>query len=434
MLQFLFTQTPLANLSRNFWRDEAYSYLLAEKPLGEILTLTARDFNPPLYYLMLHFWQMVAGKSEIYLRLASFVPYLGMILVALALIPHLAKRKGLHQLLYLLVFALTPIFLYYAFELRMYSLLAFFTLLSSYAFLTKKKKLYLVATVGGLYTHYFMLLVVFTQFVFLYISHRKKFSLREFTYPLLALFAFLPWVLFVLTQKNPIDDSFWISAPVAKDYFKLWGELYTGYEKGYTYYPAIMLSSIVLLASCIGGLIFLRKGTLKKDPSFYYFAFLALIPVASIAVVSLVRPLLLTRYLIVSSVGLVFFLLMVADRLPKLVGLFFLGLLLFISLHYMRVEVRHRTKTNPAKVIKEVRTVAKPDDLLYVVNELDYFPAQFYFGKENVFIYKKNYDEIPGFVGKVLIPRERVVTTLPYYPRKAFVLDYNSSYRIEALY
>ena len=48
-------------------------------------------------------------------------------------------------------------------------------------------------------------------------------------------------------------------------------------------------------------------------------------------------------------------------------------------------------------------------------------------------IYQKTYDELPNFVGKVLIPPEDVVDYLPVYPGKAFVLAYNS-YEIMAAY
>ena len=67
-------------------------------------------------------------------------------------------------------------------------------------------------------------------------------------------------------------------------------------------------------------------------------------------------------------------------------------------------------------------------------DDLDYFPGLFYFGENNVYIYMKNYDEIPDYVGKVLIPKSRDVDRLPYYPQKAFVLEPDYSYKIEALY
>ena len=65
MLNFIFTKTPLFFLTQSFWRDEAFSYFMAKKNISEIIFLTAKDFNPPLYYSILHFWIKIFGGSEI---------------------------------------------------------------------------------------------------------------------------------------------------------------------------------------------------------------------------------------------------------------------------------------------------------------------------------------------------------------------------------
>ncbi len=436
MLQFLFTRTPLAYLLQNFWRDEAYSYLLAEKPILEILALTARDFNPPLYYVLLHFWIMISGRNEIFIRLLSFVPYLGMIFVAHLCVLTFCRKHRIYESLYILFFATVPIFMYYSFEARMYSFLAFFTLLSSYAFLTKKNKLYLVSAIGGLYTHYFMLFVIATQFLFVIVNNKKKFSLDEYKYPLIALGGFLPWVIFVITARTSGDGSFWIPFPTTRDYMTLLGSLYTGYERNFTFFSEhIMKVSLLLLGSFCVGLMMIKKDIKLKSSPFFYFMLLTVIPIIIVAALSFVRPLVLPRYLIVSSVGLAMTLILLADRLPKYLRIGFITLLIVVSVLYIKAEVKNRIKIFPARTIREIRSIADKNDLLYVRNELDYFPAQFYFGNENVYIYKKQYDDIPNYVGKVLIPRERIVESLPYYPQKAFIIGLgSSSYRVEALY
>ena len=127
-MYFLFTNTPLKYLVEPFWRDEAFSYLLAKKSIVELVVLTAKDFNPPLYYLLLHFWMKIVGGSEISLRLLSFLFYLGTIYVSdhvMQDIYGIPLKKRVH---YLLLIAINPILLYYAFESRMYTMLAFFAI------------------------------------------------------------------------------------------------------------------------------------------------------------------------------------------------------------------------------------------------------------------------------------------------------------------
>lgn len=408
--------------------------MLAVRPIGEILILTARDFTPPLYYLAMHFWILIAGKNEVLLRVLSLVPYLAMVYVALLLVERFTKQKKLlGMFLFVLAFSLSPILVYYAFEVRMYSALAFFTLLSSYALLTNKKKPYLVSTIAGLYTHYFMFLVLGIQVLFLYLTRNKKDGLKALIYPFVSFMTFVPWIIFVIAQRNPLNDAFWIPIPTARDFWLMAASIYTGYENNFRYYPDIMkLSLLVMVCVAVGAVIVKNKW--KKDHAMLYFFLLAVVPPLVIFAVSFVKPLLLSRYLIISSAGLSFFLILTADRLPKFFGYTLIGLLLIVSVHYTIAETGHRTKANLARSIGEIRQIAHTNDLLYVTSELDFFPAQFYFGAENVYVYNKTYDSIPNFVGKVLIPPERVVSRLPFFPVKAFIFNQNGSYRIEALY
>ena len=73
-------------------------------------------------------------------------------------------------------------------------------------------------------------------------------------------------------------------------------------------------------------------------------------------------------------------------------------------------------------------------DVLYVTNELNFHPAQYYLDEGRVFIFGKSYEDIPQFVGKVLIPEEKIAASLPIYPRKAFILKDDLTYDIQATY
>jgi hypothetical protein len=75
-----------------------------------------------------------------------------------------------------------------------------------------------------------------------------------------------------------------------------------------------------------------------------------------------------------------------------------------------------------------------PGDKLYVTSELDFFTAQYYLDEKRVFIWNKTYKEIPQYVGKALIPKNKVATRLPFYPNKAFILDPWGGFTVMALY
>src|SRR5215212_6160987 len=56
----------------SIWWDEAYAIRVMSQPAPlEIIHLSSLDNNPPLYYLLLHYWMLIAGDSEVAVRLPS---------------------------------------------------------------------------------------------------------------------------------------------------------------------------------------------------------------------------------------------------------------------------------------------------------------------------------------------------------------------------
>src|SRR3989338_2251456 len=228
MLQYLFTKTPLLFLTQSLWRDEAFSYFMAKKNIFEMIFLTAKDFNPPLYYFILHFWMKIFGGSEIALRSLSIIFFWATIYVAFLFLNNIFKIKQKKSFFYLLFFVINPFLLYYAFEARMYSMLAFFATLSFYYFLKKNYKFYTLVTVLGLFTHYFMIFVVAGQWLFLWINKKKGFQFKKSAIYISGL-VFSPWLLFSLLQRN-LFSSYWITRPQIKYILGLPVVIYTGIE------------------------------------------------------------------------------------------------------------------------------------------------------------------------------------------------------------
>lgn len=107
--------------SRGLWYDEAYSVALARMPWPEMVAATALDYHPPLYYWLLGRWIDLVGDSEVAVRFLSAL--LGVLAVAVAL--RLGEEIGGRRagLLAGLIMAISPYFLLYSQEARMYALL-----------------------------------------------------------------------------------------------------------------------------------------------------------------------------------------------------------------------------------------------------------------------------------------------------------------------
>ncbi len=202
---------------QSFWNDEGNAARLAERSVRLIIKGAAMDIHPPGYYLLLHFWQLGAGRTEFALRAFSALCGLLTVAVVAALGRHLGgKRTGAVAALLL---ALHPLALYYAQEARMYALLglvAALTLWTGTQCLQTRARWPLLAmgatVLLGLYTHYaylFALAAVDGAFLIYWLLRERTWSaLRRWSLPQgVALLLFLPWLphLRKLTAWKPPD-------------------------------------------------------------------------------------------------------------------------------------------------------------------------------------------------------------------------------------
>lgn len=439
MLTWLFTKTPLLFLTQSFWRDEAFSYLMAKKGFFEIIFLTAKDFNPPLYYLLLRYWMKIFGSSEIALRSLSMIFFWATIYVAFLFLNDIFKIKLKRSFFYLIFFIINPLLLYYAFEARMYSMFAFLASLSYFAFLKKNYRLYLFSTIAGLFTHYFMLLVVFSQLFFLIINKKNVKNFKK-TVVYLSLLFFSPWLVFFLSQ-NSFPGTFWLARPHLKDIFVIFGIIYTGNEAAF--YPNgliskiqnnVIYSSFILLVIFTAGIYLYVKKLSKKDRQNFQMLFIWGIGISLvIGLASFIKPIYFPRYLIFVNVGFLLLMIFILEKINIYARAVLITILILLTFSYQKLQLEYRKKTDMRKVLREIRAITNEKDLIYT-DDLDFFTAQYYYDKNKVYIYGKSYKEIPVYNGKVLISQENIASTLPFYPQKAFILNSNGKYIIQAMY
>jgi len=127
--------------SQSLWWDESLSLQRASYDLPLILSneiiltdttrqLIAFDNHPPLYFLLLHFMVKLAGQSEFALRFPSLAFSVLSVPLLYALGKCLCDRRV--GLLAALFGAISPLYLWYSHEARMYTMLTFLGLLSFY--------------------------------------------------------------------------------------------------------------------------------------------------------------------------------------------------------------------------------------------------------------------------------------------------------------
>lgn len=431
MINFLFEKTPLLFIIQSFWRDEAFSYLMAKQDLISIVKNTAKDFNPPFYYFLLHFWLKIFGKGEVFLRCFSLIFFTINIYFVFLFLKDILKIKDKRIFIYLLIFSFNPFLLYYAFETRMYSLFALLATLSFYYFFKKRVIKYLIFTILGLYTHYFFLLVVFTQIIYSFFFKKKR-RCFEIKKALISLTFFFPWLSYVFFNLLKNSSDFWLKPVKMKEIFSSLGILFTGYESLYRFYDRqIFLISLFFFLLIINYFL-----TNKQKNHLFYFLFLwAFLAYFLIFFISFIKPLFLPRYLIFASVGfnlLIFYLLENMGKRGRFLSILVIALIIF---HYTKLEVVYKRKADVRKTIYEIKRLANKDDYLFVSdsNASSYFIAAYYFDEKKVYIYKETTKSIPYYIGLVLIPKKKIITKLPRYPKKAFILENDYQYRIESV-
>lgn len=126
--------------AKSLWQDEGLSTYRASQSLPFILSNTifiqgypTHDTQPPLYFILLHLVFRLAGRSEFSGRFLSL--FFSVLTVPLT---YLAGKRLFGQAAGIWASSLTalsPLYLWYAQELRMYSLLVFLGLLSFYTML-----------------------------------------------------------------------------------------------------------------------------------------------------------------------------------------------------------------------------------------------------------------------------------------------------------
>jgi uncharacterized membrane protein len=197
----------------------------AEHSWGTLLGFVSQDLiHPPLFYAALKLWIGAGGESLIWLRL------LPVLFAALALAPfvYLCKELKLPNAVMLLGLALLAVngsLIKYTQTLRMYSMLMFLSVLSTWLFARyfnrgKSFVPLLIVNLLLVYTHYFGWLVVGAEIVAILIFQRIKWR-RMAAMAGILFISFLPWAVAVFQSARAGSDVgqniSWMSRPAFRE-------------------------------------------------------------------------------------------------------------------------------------------------------------------------------------------------------------------------
>ncbi|MFT7616249.1 MAG: mannosyltransferase, partial [Candidatus Woesearchaeota archaeon] len=204
--------------SESYWLDESISIRQAqEKEYSTTFELVKNDIHLPLHISILHFWVKLFGTDEFATRSLSVLFGVLSIPILYLLAKQLFNKRV--AIISSIIFAVSPIMIYYSQEARLYSLFVFLSLLSMYFYVryledmsTKKLLFYGLASLFLIYTHLFSFLVLFVQNVF--ILYRMKLQPKKlykwFIGQFILFILFLPWIANLIKQVSSTLNTMWI--------------------------------------------------------------------------------------------------------------------------------------------------------------------------------------------------------------------------------
>ena len=205
LLGFLFTLYLRVNLieNKNMWFDEIYSWNTSLYDIAGIIKAAAGDIHPPLFYIVLKGWTAIFSDSVFAMRSLSVF----FSILSLVFIYRIAKdilKDDVKVFAIIILYALSPVNIHYAQEVRMFMMNTFLCLGSVYFFMIllqnrskRASTLFILFSVFAIYTHYFAFLVILTEgLIVLYRQIRAK---SDFT----LLKTFTPLFIIILLSYIP---------------------------------------------------------------------------------------------------------------------------------------------------------------------------------------------------------------------------------------
>lgn len=357
-------------LGKSLWLDEGVAFMDARAgglPLTDwsewFRQLWNAEFNMVFYFALLRLW-MQAGSSEAYLRLLSVIPAVATVPVVYALGKRLSSERV--ALISALLLAVHGSHVGYSQELRGYTLVVFLgatsTLLLILGVEENRKRywvLYWVVSVLAVYTHFFGGLAVAAQWASLCWAPPRSVPWKRLGISTAAIAAsIVPAVLFVLTNKGQQVD--WIPSPGLRQLANVISE-FAGSPSALPVYLALWFFGLRYCARA--------KSPDRRDPQRWHAALVVswfFLPVLLALVVSLKRPMLVPRYLLVSAPAAVLLAgigaAQVSARRRRILVWAAVGLsLAFVVVRYVRPKENWRGAT------EYVLSQSRPSDAVAVV-------------------------------------------------------------------
>jgi mannosyltransferase len=368
---------------QSLWVDEGLSVALTQTSWHDMLLTTSHHDAMSPYLVLLRLWTICFGDSEAALRMPSVI----FSVATLAPLYELARRLAGKRVaaVTVILFAVNGFSIRYAQETRCYSLMGLLVVGSWVFFLRcldapamPNYTGYVATSVLGAYTHIFNTFSYPAQWIpIMRRSDRMKPQLGLIASIILACGLILPKGLSVILTD--VGQDSWISPLGWMNVLDLLSQ-FCG-SRVAAQGEVLLLTRVYLIAACYGALALIfgdrKSGRSGSRRRFVVLGFA--IPIGVVLIVSTVKPLLLSRYLIEA---LPFFMIICAVGLcrarPQWLGAAGLAAIAVLSVHQDYLYYRHYKGDDWRGATTYILSNSKPGDSVVFVCPAPRWPYDYY--------------------------------------------------------
>ncbi len=380
--------------SRPMQYDDLFSFFLSRRSLGEIIAGTAADTMPPLFYFILHFWQMISQEVW-FLRLLSVIFSLAAVALLYGLIRQLFGAQTAAWAAFLA--AISPFQYYHAQDIRNYSLLlavqlgfAWFAarlwLRDQGQWIGKKEGWDWFGLIAcgaiSLYIHNIAVLALGMPNLFLLLKRRWRLFGRLVLAQVGIVLLNLPWLVLLPEQLAKVQRAWSLWKPGLADVIQAMIMVTTGLPLEGVWLAAAALLTVETLALVVLVLARERPESGQTQGGGLFLACFAVgLPVATFALSYLVKPIFVPRGFIAASMAYYGLAALAIVRgwgsgAGKLVaGGFILAALLGLPNQFF-YDGFPRSPLD--KAVAAIAVDIQPGELVVHDNKLSYFPGAYY--------------------------------------------------------
>jgi len=377
--------------------DEPFTIFYSQVDFETFFNMLKTENNPPLFFLLIHFWIKLFGISTISTR---FLPLIFSTLTVLYVYKIGMKFFSIRvAVISSLLFTFSNFHIFFAHETRVYSLFALLTTVSMYSFLSlirdkSDRKHFIILVLANtllIYSHFFGFFVLLIQSIS--VLSIKEIRSNIFKKYVLILFItsllFLPYIKLLLIRYSSSAKGTWIPPP----------NLESLYNTLWKFSNAPVNTVIFLLILLIALISFILKRKKIADiPSVYSKVILIwfLVPFLLIFFISLITPVFLDRYLIFISIGYYLTIAVEINYLGKPEWLFYSISALSIFIMIITCNPKNGSSRNTKELVNTISHLKSKNTVVYLCPEWIDLGFVYYYNLDYFKDYKQTRSKLNG--------------------------------------